>query len=375
MDTRSEIAVSIESISNVKNQRTLVNQSINIALNRVYESHDFPYYLNEKSIETVDNYNTGTVEVTNGSKTVDGTDTVWTAAMVGRKFRVQNERAYYKIAAFVSGTEITLEENYQGEDNSGLTYEIYKDEYRLAADVDKYKLIRQLENGTPLFSAHPALFDSTYPTPENMGNPYIETMIGTKLDTYTTGTVTATVNTNTITGSATALFTSVEGLGRTSKLRIGNNVYTVKSVDSATSITTYEVIVATATDSTYEVTLNNLVVQLYDIPDAQRLLYYRFFRKPAMLANDYDIPDMPHGWIWLLMYGGLSIVLMQKGDVNKAQQEAEARFLQGLGQMKLKLGSFTPDRTYHRKSGDGMKGMNLDGLETPNFSRSVSMPR
>src|SRR3990167_10696479 len=182
-------------------------------------------------------------------------------------------------------------------------------------------------------------------------------MIGTKLDTYTTGTVSATGTT--ITGSST-LWTSVEGLGRMSNIRIGNNVYTVKSVDSATSITTYEGVTTVSAGTSYEITLNNLVVQLHSIPDTAKLLYYRYFRIPAILANDYDIPDMPHSWHWVLMYGALSIVLMQKGDINKAQIEAENRFIDGLNMIKLKIGSFSPDRIYSRKSVDRVSG-NLSG--------------
>ena len=107
--------------------------------------------------------------------------------------------------------------------------------------------------------------------------------------------------------------------------------------------------------------------------DTAKLLYYRYFRIPAILANDYDIPDMPHSWHWVLMYGGLSIVLMQKGDINKAQIEAEVRFIDGLNMMKLKIGSFSPDRIYKRKSIDRI-GVNLDGLEKSQFDRRWSSP-
>jgi hypothetical protein len=159
-----------------------------------------------------------------------------------------------------------------------------------------------------------------------------------------------------------------------SKIRIGNNVYTVKSVDSATQITTFETITTVSSGTTYEITLNNLVVQLYNIPNTAQLLYYRYFRIPSILANDYDIPDMPHNWHWLLMYGALSVVLMQKGDINKAQIEAETRFMNGLDMMKIKIGSFSPDRIYKRKSVDRMTGVLLDGLESSDFDRRYSFP-
>lgn len=371
---RLTIAEIVEKISNVQNKRTLVDQSIQIALQRVAEYHDWPYYIQDKGvIETVDDYSTGTVAITNGTKTVTGTSTVFTAAMVGRKIRINDGNPYYRIASFTSTTEIALEDNYQGDTETAATYTIFKDEYRLASDVDKYKLLRQAENNVSIFSLHPSRFDERFAMPRSYADPVFEIMEGTLLDTETTGTVTATGTT--ITGSGTS-WTSVEGLGRMSVIRIGSNLYHIKSVNTDTSITTYETVTTVATATAYEITLNNLRVQLYHIPDAQKLIYYRYFRLPAILANDYDIPDMPHAFHWVLIYGALSLVLMYKGDINKAQIEAEKRFTDGLTQMKLKIGSFAPDRIYQRESMDRIR-MNRgvgDGLESSNFDRRYSSP-
>lgn len=373
--TRVKIAEIVENISNVKSQRTLVNQSIQIALERVFEYFDWPYYIQDKGIiETVANYTTGTIAITSGTKAVVGTDTVWTSAMEGRKIRVNDNNPFYRIKTVTDATNIILEENYQGDDVTVATYNIYKDEYRLKPDVDKYKLLRQAENNVSIFSLHPSRFDERFPMPQNYADPNYEVMEGTLLDVYTTGTVTATAKV--ITGSATALWTTVEGLGRLSVIRIGNNTYHVKSVDSATKITTYETVIAITAAKAYEITLNNLRVQLFHIPDSQRLIYYRYFRIPTPLANDYDLPDMPHAFHWVLIYGALSIVLMQKGDINKAQVEAEARFINGLDQMKLKIGSFTPDRIYQRQSQDRIRTHRnfTDGIEAASFDRRYSSP-
>lgn len=75
---------------------------------------------------TVDDYNTGTVSVTQNSTTVTGTDTVFTADMVGRWFNytttdtdpLLSGTAYpsgnwYKIASFTSTTEIDLQTYYE----------------------------------------------------------------------------------------------------------------------------------------------------------------------------------------------------------------------------------------------------------------------
>jgi hypothetical protein len=50
-----------------------------------------------------------------------------------------------------------------------------------------------------------------------------------------------------------------------------------------------------------------------------------------------------------LLYGALSELFLQKGDIGKSYELSEARFLGGIEQMKQKVGSFTPDRIYYKK--------------------------
>lgn len=374
--TRLKIAQIIENLTNVKDQRTLVNDSIQMALDEVFQYHDFPYYLQDKGvIKTTNDYTTGTASVTNGSASVTGDSTVWTSAMNGRKIRFASENPYYRIKSVDSGTTMTLEQPFQGTTATGATYVLYQDEYRLNADVDKYKILRQAQNGVVLFSFHPTRFDEKFPMPQSYADPIYEILEGTQLDTYTTGTVNGNANQKTLTGASTS-WDGVEGLGRMSKIRIGDNVYTVNSVDSGTQITLFEDIETNiAALSTYVIYLDNLRVQLSDIPNAQRLIYYRYFRIPSPTCNNYDIPDMPKGWGRLLVYGGLKYLFMQKGDINKLQNFAEAQFDKGLNLMKMKVGSFTPDRTYKRKPLDRFNTGIGDGLETSAFDRRYSSPR
>lgn len=366
--TRLKLATTIENISNVQNQRTLVNDAIGIALNRVYQWHDWPYYIVESSIQTVADYSTGTVAINNGSKTATITTGTVSSNWVNRKIRIGSEKPYYKISAVDTGLNtVTLLNPYQGTSVAASTFEVYRDEYYLASDVDKYKTLRQMQNGVPLLSLTPTQFDKLLPAPQNFADPLYEVMTGTLLRKYTTGTVSA--SGNTITGVGTSWLTGdlVEGLGNMSLIRIGSNVYTIKSVDSDTQITTYESLTTAGAGSTYEITLNNIRIQLYFVPNASRMVYYRYFRMPTPLANDYDIPDMPHEFHWLLIYGALSFVYLQKGDINKAQQESESRFLNGLEMMKMKLGTFAPDRVYRRRSVDKLRRTRFEGVEASNY--------
>lgn len=74
-----------------------------------------------------DKYTAGTVTVTGGSRTLTGSGTTFTAAMVGRYFRAGGESSdgqWYRISAFNSTTDLTLETTYEGSTQAGLSYEI-----------------------------------------------------------------------------------------------------------------------------------------------------------------------------------------------------------------------------------------------------------
>lgn len=80
-----------------------------------------------KHIEmTQDDYTTGTVTVTNGSQTITGASTVWTAKMVGQWFQITDgtDENWYRISAFGSSTSLTLENYYQGTSGGTKAYRI-----------------------------------------------------------------------------------------------------------------------------------------------------------------------------------------------------------------------------------------------------------
>lgn len=69
-------------------------------------------------------YTTSTVTVVNGSATVTGSGTTFTAAMVGRYFRVTVDGTWYRISGFTSTTVITLENVFEGIGVAGAAYTI-----------------------------------------------------------------------------------------------------------------------------------------------------------------------------------------------------------------------------------------------------------
>lgn len=345
----SDIVSYVKKLSNVRGEDALIKEAIQMGLDRA-TAKDLPYLMTPGFITTVAPYETGTVSVTNNSTTVTGSGTTFTSAMVGRKIRVNTDNAYYRISAFVSATEITLEAPYQGSTDSGLSYSIYKDEYRLPSDLDTYKVIRQIEESVAMVDIEATAFDVIEPTPESEGSPNYSILAGTKLDTYSTGTISGTVATSTITGSGTS-WTDVEGLTKGSKLTQGSNVYTVKSVDSDTQITIYETLKTTiSAGSTYSILLDNLIMQIYDIPDAVENLYFRYQRIAFPLINDQDIPDLPDQWHWLLIHAGLSWAFLIKDKEEALRQQK--LFEAGIEKCWGRIGHVSSARRYPRRSQD-----------------------
>jgi len=85
------------------------------------------------TLETVASYSTGTVEV-DGTTALAGTDTVWTEAMEGRKFKLDSFSEVYVLDNYTSGTVFTLTMACNEDAGDELSYVIYQDEIDLPDD-------------------------------------------------------------------------------------------------------------------------------------------------------------------------------------------------------------------------------------------------
>jgi hypothetical protein len=369
--TFQDIQNMVTSLTNVTSQATLVQQSCNIALNRISQEFEFPYYMNSKGyITTVSPYSSGTATFTNGSTTLTGQGTTWTSSMVGRKIQATGDQAHYYISSFVSSTQLTLTVPYQSTTQTAVKYNIYKDEYKLPSDVQSYNTLVQIQNSVPMVGIPPSRFDQNFPTQQSFDSPYLEMMEGTQLDTSTTGTVSTTNLGTTVTGVGTS-WTTVEGLGRMTNIIINNTRYTVNSILSDTSLTTFELVSGTASALSYTLLLRNYKTQVFPIPSDVESLYFRYYRMPDIMVNNYDVPDLPIDWHWIIVWGAASWIWLQKGDAQKSYQIAEENFLYGIKIMKSKIGNPSADRIYRKSSQDGKMRV-LDGLEKGTFDRRYS---
>jgi len=161
--------------------KDVAKQALNDVQNEICQAYNFSWLYSDSSFITVKPYETGTVTVTEGSKTVTGVGTTFTSSMVGRKFVCEN--ATYEISAFVSTTELTLLTNYAGVGGS-FTYKIYQDEYSLASDTEDVLSMRQENYPYKIEKVGIEVLDRYYPQRTSFGYPYFYSIIGEDDDGY-----------------------------------------------------------------------------------------------------------------------------------------------------------------------------------------------
>ena len=185
--------------------------------------YNWPWLAKETVIQTIANYTTGTVSVTNGGNVVTGSDDVtWIAGMVGRFLKLDRDNEIYEILT-ISGNTITLKEKYIGADGSGLNYLIWNKYYNLSPDVSfprgmnlskwPYNTNKIAGNTIRQLFANPWLVG--YP------NFWTWEKINRTVTTYRTGTVSITKDTKTLTGSSTVW---LDNVFPGTKITIGSNV-------------------------------------------------------------------------------------------------------------------------------------------------------
>jgi hypothetical protein len=266
-------------------------------------------------------YNTGTVTVTQDSRTVTGSGTTFTSAMAGRKF-LGPDNAYYKIASVASTTSLILTEPYQSSTTSAGTYQIWQDEYVLHPDV--FSVVDFINYSSPMqmaedFSKHLRM---NYPRATAADYPTLYTIVGRKayLGTYSTGTITATINSRTVTGTTTAFLGNVyPGY----QLTVGSYTYTVSKVNSDTELELCQGAVAAFTGSTYSAKGVNGIVVRFARPSLQAIVSYSYYAKPYPLMNDYDEDWMAELYPHLILDGIMKYDFLDKNDPVRAGQCAQ----------------------------------------------------
>ena len=270
-------------------------------------------------------YSDGTVALTRGSRTVTGTSTTFTSAMVGRKF-LGPDNAYYKIAGYTSATVITLSQPYQGADDAAASYQIWKDEYVLSPDV--YSIVDFINYTLPMQMVEDTNKHGRMNKPRATATEeqkYFSVLRRANKASYSTGTISGTINTNVITGAGTSWLDNLEP-GFEIQVTVGTTayVYHVESVDSDTQITIKEYVAATiAALTTYSALGKNALVVRFIAPSAQAIVSYGYFSKIYALVSDNDEDWILELYSHVVSDGASKYNFLDKNDPVRAQIAAQ----------------------------------------------------
>lgn len=347
-------------------KRDTLRRGLQELLFRYASAWPWPHYRDRGTITMVDDVSTGTASITNGSTAVTFTGATLVDGMAGRKIRFSSEEQWYDILSVNTGAgTVVLVQAYQGSTNTVATFLIYQDEFRLDPNCERALDFVQLEDQVQMIVFTYLEFDRLFSDVGSLGDPIYITMIGRRDDRFITGTLALTANSRAIVGSSTG-WDAVDGLGDGSRIAVEDTgeVFTVRSVDSATGITAYELAAANEGSSTYIIFLNNIKVQVRDIPDAARHLYYRFQRRPFLPVRDYDELDAPLEHHGMIKEGLLSLAWQTKGNAGMAEFY-DKKFGRWLAEQVREIGHDHPMPMVVKESMDGLIG-EFPRLRLPN---------
>lgn len=118
-----------------------------VRLNRAYQvlldRHQWSFLKREALINTLAPYNHGTVQVVQGSTTVTGVGTAWTAAMAGRFIKVGSDSQSYVIQSVNIVAQTLILELAYSEPNSTQGYSIYQRFYAKPTDCKHIVNVRR----------------------------------------------------------------------------------------------------------------------------------------------------------------------------------------------------------------------------------------
>lgn len=122
---------------------TRLKRALNLTIQDIASRRDWKFLQEREIVQTVADYTTGTVDVTNASATVTGTGTVFATSHVRSFIQFQGETNWYEITARASGTSITISPAFGGTTATGQTFTIRQVFYSLTTSASRILDIRQ----------------------------------------------------------------------------------------------------------------------------------------------------------------------------------------------------------------------------------------
>jgi hypothetical protein len=160
---------------------------VNTALHDIHltSGEKFTWAHRRDTIRTHPKYETGTVDLTQGSTSVSGSSTDWTGSdafgdqnvRVGGKLVTANGQEVYRVTAVGSATGLTLDQPWVDDTSTGVSYTYFEDEYALASDFLRPLSLRSfdLDDGIRLIGKME--FEGYYPRNKTTGQVSVATIL------------------------------------------------------------------------------------------------------------------------------------------------------------------------------------------------------
>lgn len=308
----------LESESVETRVRDSIKLRINEAQDVVFYNEDWEWRKQTFYITTTAPYNTGTIALTQGSRTVTGTATGWTDKLkVGY---IVVDAKIYKIDAIISGTSLKLKAPFDKPTTSGKSYTIVFPNQMLDPNIAAIVSVKR--NGQDIACVQKSrlntdIISTGEPSQCAMGDRTDE-------DYYNTNTVSVTQGSNTITGSSTAFSSEMEGM----PFRVNefSKSYTIRNVVSPTSITLNEAYEGeTGVAKTYKIGAKGTqLITFRNVPNDYYFMEIEALIHAPKLVNNNDISLIPNHmpliscaiWLALTDLEGKNPVRIQQARVD-----------------------------------------------------------
>ncbi len=244
---------------NINSSISTVSDRVTREINRVCEEewNGFRWsfrWRNYRIVTDVD-VTTGTVTTTNGSRTVTGSGTAFASSHATWHIYFPGDPIlnWYKVQSYSSSTQINLDVPYQGSTGANKTYILRHFDYVLPTEPWDFASVMVTNDNRVIPILEPTSLDLIGPVPLSNGSPDAVAIYSSDFapTTYSTGTVSGTVSTNTLTGAGTSWLSNIYP-GDT--VTIGSNDYRVRSVNSDTQISLYNAQQVASSGATYSIT-------------------------------------------------------------------------------------------------------------------------
>lgn len=288
-----------------------IKEHINDTCLEKWNAHAWSFRYRDYPLVLSPTVTSGTVTATNSSQTVTASGTPFSTTLHPGswiQFTADTVANVYRVIAVASTSSLTIEPPYQGTTGSGKAYRLCPTDYLLPSEVLDTASLTVTYNGRPLAMSHQLLIDNYSAPILSTGTPCQVSVFNSNVtsSSYSTGTVTGTLNTTTLTGVGTSWLTNIVP-GDEIVINGDSSTYRVYSVSSNTSLTLYNNLVVAPVAATYTATRQyGKVLRVTPSSDTAYVCFIKGLRAYSPLVNILDSNELlyryPHavieGAVW-----------------------------------------------------------------------------